>query len=172
MRFSTSLSATALAALLVLMPGCGDAPDPEPDALAEMEPAPEPVDPTAVDYAAELDVDFNEMEETSSGLFYRDDVVGDGDTAEPGRTVVAHYAGHLADGDLFDSSWERNEPIFVELGVDPIIPGWEEGVRGMREGGQRTLVIPPHLGYGEQGAAGVIPANAVLVFELELLEVH
>lgn len=170
MRHLNVFPAAVLALLLIVVSACGEAPD--PDALSETSPAPEIVDPTTVDYAPELDVDFGEMEETSTGLYYRDDVTGDGEVAEPGRTIVAHYAGHLADGTVFDDSWEREEPIYVELGVDPIIPGWEEGVQGMREGGRRTLVIPPHLAYGADGAAGVIPANAVLVFDLELLEVH
>ncbi len=107
---------------------------------------------------------------TDSGLKYEDLVVGDGATAETGQQVVVHYTGWLTDGRKFDSSVDRNQPFDFALGRGMVISGWDEGVTGMRVGGRRRLTIPPQLGYGAQGAGGVIPPNATLVFEVELLE--
>ncbi len=107
---------------------------------------------------------------TDSGLKYEDLVVGDGATAETGQQVVVHYTGWLTDGRKFDSSVDRNQPFDFALGLGMVISGWDEGVAGMRVGGRRRLTIPPQLGYGAQGAGGVIPPNATLVFEVELLE--
>lgn len=89
----------------------------------------------------------------------------------PGQAVVVHYTGWLSDGKEFDSSRGRNEPFRFPLGVGMVIPGWDQGVAGMRVGGKRKLTIPPHLGYGASGAGDVIPANATLVFEIELLDI-
>jgi FKBP-type peptidyl-prolyl cis-trans isomerase FkpA len=105
------------------------------------------------------------------GLKYTDDVVGTGAEAQPGKTVSVHYTGWLLDGTKFDSSLDRNQPFQFPLGGGRVIKGWDEGVAGMKVGGKRTLVIPPNLGYGAQGAGGVIPANATLKFEVELLDV-
>jgi FKBP-type peptidyl-prolyl cis-trans isomerase FkpA len=108
---------------------------------------------------------------TPSGLVYEDLVTGNGAVAAPGQTVTVHYTGWLTDDTKFDSSRDRNEPFVFPLGAGSVIPGWDEGVTGMKVGGRRKLTIPPQLGYGAHGAGGVIPPNATLVFEVELLDV-
>ena len=108
---------------------------------------------------------------TPSGLIYDDITVGSGDAAALGQTVSVHYTGWLTDGTKFDSSKDRNEPFEFPLGAGYVIRGWDEGVQGMKAGGVRKLTIPPELGYGARGAGGVIPPNATLVFEVELLEI-
>lgn len=110
---------------------------------------------------------------TPSGLQYEDTVVGTGAEAKPGRNVTVHYTGWLYEngvqGAKFDSSKDRDEPFIFPLGGGMVIKGWDEGVQGMKEGGQRTLIIPAALGYGARGAGGVIPPNAKLKFDVELL---
>ena len=106
---------------------------------------------------------------TPSGLVIEELEVGTGDTAVAGRMVSVHYTGWLTDGRKFDSSKDRNDPFAFPLGAGHVIRGWDEGVAGMKVGGTRRLVIPPQLGYGERGAGGVIPPNATLLFEVELL---
>ncbi|WP_131110314.1 FKBP-type peptidyl-prolyl cis-trans isomerase [Sulfuricystis thermophila] len=108
---------------------------------------------------------------TPSGLIIEDLVVGDGAAAAPGQYVTVHYTGWLTDGRKFDSSKDRNGPFEFPLGAGHVIRGWDEGVAGMKVGGRRKLTIPPQLGYGARGAGGVIPPNATLVFEVELLAV-
>lgn len=115
---------------------------------------------------------------TPTGLQIDDRVTGSGDAASAGQTVTVHYTGWLHDasapnqrGRKFDSSKDRNEPFEFDLGAGMVIQGWDVGVQGMQVGGKRVLVIPPHLGYGRRGAGGVIPPNATLVFEVELLGV-
>lgn len=108
---------------------------------------------------------------TESGLLIEDIVIGEGDVAEVGQYVSVHYTGWLTDGKKFDSSLDRNNPFDFGLGRREVIAGWDEGVQGMRVGGKRKLTIPPQLGYGARGAGGVIPPNATLVFEVELLGV-
>lgn len=106
---------------------------------------------------------------TDSGLKYDDLVAGEGEIAQAGQMVRVHYTGWLTDGSKFDSSLDRHDPFVFPLGRGRVIRGWDEGVQGMRVGGKRRLTIPSHLGYGAQGAGGVIPPNATLVFEVELL---
>jgi FKBP-type peptidyl-prolyl cis-trans isomerase FkpA len=118
------------------------------------------------------------MPSTESGLQYEDTTVGSGATAQAGAHVTVHYTGWLHDasapqqrGRKFDSSKDRNDPFGFDLGAGMVIRGWDEGVQGMQVGGTRVLTIPPALGYGARGAGGVIPPNATLVFEVELLGV-
>ena len=106
---------------------------------------------------------------TDSGLKYEDLQVGDGAVAQTGQQVSVHYTGWLTDGTKFDSSVDRNQPFDFPLGKGHVIRGWDEGVTGMQVGGKRKLTIPSQLGYGAAGAGGVIPPNATLVFEVELL---
>jgi FKBP-type peptidyl-prolyl cis-trans isomerase len=104
-----------------------------------------------------------------SGLTIEDLVPGTGAVAASGQSVTVHYTGWLTNGDKFDSSKDRNDPFAFHLGGGQVIRGWDEGVQGMQVGGTRKLTIPPELGYGARGAGGVIPPNATLVFEVELL---
>ena len=106
---------------------------------------------------------------TPSGLTIEDMVLGEGAVAASGQSVTVHYTGWLAGGSKFDSSKDRNDPFVFNLGAGQVIRGWDEGVQGMQVGGTRKLTIPPALGYGARGAGGVIPPNATLVFEVELL---
>ena len=108
---------------------------------------------------------------TPSGLQYKDLETGTGDEAQPRAHVQVHYTGELTDGRQFDSSRDRGDPLDFTLGVGQVIQGWDEGVTGMKVGGRRILVIPPELGYGARGAGGVIPPNATLVFDVELVGV-
>ena len=118
------------------------------------------------------------MTTTASGLQYEDTVTGSGETASAGHHVTVHYTGWLHDaaapqgrGRKFDSSKDRGDPFDFPLGGGMVIGGWDEGVQGMKVGGTRVLTIPPALGYGASGAGGVIPPNATLVFEVELLSI-
>jgi FKBP-type peptidyl-prolyl cis-trans isomerase FkpA len=108
---------------------------------------------------------------TDSGLKFEDTHAGAGAAAAAGQTVSVHYTGWLTNGTKFDSSKDRDEPFEFKLGAGQVIRGWDEGVQGMQVGGTRKLTIPPQLGYGARGAGGVIPPNATLVFEVELLEI-
>ena len=112
---------------------------------------------------------------TASGLQIIDNVVGTGASPKPGQTCVMHYTGWLYEngqkGSKFDSSVDRKEPFEFPIGVGRVIKGWDEGVASMKVGGKRTLIIPPGLGYGARGAGGVIPPNATLMFDVELLAV-
>lgn len=127
-------------------------------------------EPAGDTFAPELEVDLSAMEQTTSGLYRRDVTPGTGATAEAGDMVAVHYTGWLPDGTEFDSS-RGGPPFEFGLGQGEVIPGWDEGVQGMQVGGVRRLVIPPDLAYGARGAGGVIPPNATLVFEVELLGV-
>jgi FKBP-type peptidyl-prolyl cis-trans isomerase len=112
---------------------------------------------------------------TASGLQIIDGTVGTGATPKPGQICVMHYTGWLYEdgkkGKKFDSSVDRNEPFEFPIGQRKVIAGWDEGVASMKVGGKRTLIIPPTLGYGARGAGGVIPPNATLIFDVELLDV-
>ncbi|NEO30162.1 MAG: FKBP-type peptidyl-prolyl cis-trans isomerase [Symploca sp. SIO3C6] len=112
-----------------------------------------------------------EVVTTESGLKYVDIIKGEGAKPQTGQTVVVHYTGTLTDGSKFDSSRDRNRPFSFKIGVGQVIQGWDEGVGTMQVGGRRKLVIPPDLGYGSRGAGGVIPPNATLIFDVELLKI-
>jgi FKBP-type peptidyl-prolyl cis-trans isomerase FkpA len=105
------------------------------------------------------------------GLVKEDIVVGRGQAAWAGDDIIVHYVGWLADGKQFDSSRARRDPLDFALGAGDVIKGWDQGIEGMKVGGKRRLTIPPELAYGEQGCGGVIPPGAMLVFEVELLEI-
>ena len=117
----------------------------------------------------------NQTMTTASGLKITDANVGTGESPKTGPTCVMHYTGWLykdgAKGSKFDSSLDRGQPFAFKIGVGQVIKGWDEGVSTMKPGGKRTLIIPPELGYGARGAGGVIPPNATLLFEVELLEI-
>jgi len=139
--------------------GCGNSEKPSTSTLPS---ASSPSSPTKVN---------GQPTTTASGLQYWDIVVGTGATAVPGKPVSVHYTGWLTNGDKFDSSRDRGKPFVFSLGEGQVIKGWDEGVAGMKAGGKRQLRIPPVLGYGDSGAGGVIPPNATLIFDVELLEV-
>ncbi|MBH0210260.1 MAG: FKBP-type peptidyl-prolyl cis-trans isomerase [Nitrospira sp.] len=114
----------------------------------------------------------NQQVTTPSGLKYLDQVAGTGDVAVAGKTVSVHYTGWLENGKKFDSSVDRGQPFSFPLGAGRVIKGWDEGVQGMKVGGKRKLTIPSELGYGSRGAGGVIPPNATLIFDVELLGIR
>ena len=121
--------------------------------------------------AEETDSDMEEVITTDSGLQYVKLVEGDGATPQTGQTVYVHYTGTLEDGTKFDSSRDRNRPFSFPLGTGRVIKGWDEGVALMKVGDRFKLIIPPDLGYGSRGAGGVIPPNATLIFDVELLRI-
>lgn len=139
--------------------GLSTAIGPIPIALAQTAPAAEPA-PTE-----------SNVTTLDSGLQYTEIEVGEGAIAQPGTLVVVHYTGTLEDGTKFDSSFDRNWPFGFPLGQGQVIPGWEQGIAGMRVGGKRQLVIPPDLAYGD-AEVGPIPPNSTLIFEVELLGVR
>jgi FKBP-type peptidyl-prolyl cis-trans isomerase len=130
----------------------------------------------AINLPEPSDAATNQVIEMPNGLKYTDAKTGDGAEAMAGKKVSVHYTGWLSDngakGKKFDSSVDRGQPFQFMLGAHQVIAGWDEGVAGMKVGGKRTLVIPPDLGYGAHGAGGVIPPNATLIFDVELLGVQ
>jgi FKBP-type peptidyl-prolyl cis-trans isomerase FkpA len=127
-------------------------------------------DPTQVTFAAELGVDLTAMERRDSGLYVQDVIAGTGTEATNGRSVTTHYTGWLPNGTMFDTTRDNNETFSFTLGQRRVIAGWEQGISGMKVGGQRKLVIPASLAYGSR-QQGVIPPNSVLVFDIELVSV-
>jgi peptidylprolyl isomerase len=126
---------------------------------------------TAPGSAQEKKEEKKKVVTTKSGLKYEDLKEGTGAEAKKGDTVEVHYTGTLTNGKKFDSSLDRGQPFSFKLGAGQVIKGWDEGVAGMKVGGKRKLMIPPELGYGARGAGGVIPPNAELIFEVELLKI-
>jgi peptidyl-prolyl cis-trans isomerase A (cyclophilin A) len=120
---------------------------------------------------AELDKVASGFDKTRTGLRYKILKKGDGNKAEKGNTVTVHYEGSLTNGQIFDSSYKRDQPIDFQLGIGQVIPGWDEGISLLSVGDKARFVIPSELGYGSAGAGGVIPPNATLVFDVELMEV-
>jgi FKBP-type peptidyl-prolyl cis-trans isomerase len=137
----------------------------------EKKPAAAPVTIEQATFAPALDVQLAASTKTATGLYYRDLTVGTGAEAAAGQQVSVHYRGALIDGKEFDANGASDKPFQFRLGGGEVIGGWDQGVAGMKVGGKRQLIIPPALGYGETGT-GPIPGNAILVFTVELLEVH
>jgi len=128
--------------------------------------------PAAPDSVSDDSMTNNDWVKLPSGLEYQDMVVGQGVAAKNGDAMAAHYLGTLQDGTKFDSSYDRGQPFVFLLGTGTVIKGWDEGLLGMKVGGKRKLIIPAHLGYGDQGAGGVIPPGATLLFDIELVGVE
>jgi peptidylprolyl isomerase len=155
--------------VMLLLSGCSSSP-------AEDLATPAPVlttsgQPEELTYAPSLGVDLTRMTRTASGLYYQDLLAGNGAVAAGGQYVRVNYIGWLADGREFDRSRD-GRPLTVQLGQGRLIQGWEEGLIGMRAGGRRLLVIPPELAYGNQSPAPSVPANATLIFDVQLVQVR
>jgi len=160
---------TRFPVLLLLVPGLALAACDRNDAL----PIVVTGDPTTLVYAPVLEVQMSAMIPLPGGLYYRDLTVGDGPLAQPGSMVQTQYTGWLPNGRKFDSSRDHGgKPFEFRLGSGQVIPGWDEGVAGMRAGGRRQLVIPATLAYGSAGAGDAVPPGAVLVFDVELVQVR
>lgn len=139
------------------------------DKLSQSQPAPTTVTETLI--ASNNTMPDADVVTTESGLKYKELQKGTGATPKNGQTVVVHYIGTLEDGTKFDSSRDRNQPFSFKLGAGQVIKGWDEGLSTMKVGDRRQLIIPPELGYGARGAGGVIPPNATLIFDVELLKI-
>jgi FKBP-type peptidyl-prolyl cis-trans isomerase len=145
------------------------------DAVAAFEAGQEAAKREAQEAAAAADKALSDLvagfERTDSGLYYRMDTVGSGPRPSKGQNVKVHYTGMLTDESIFDSSVQRGTPIAIAIGVGQVIEGWDEGIMLLNEGSKARFVIPSHLGYGSRGAGGVIPPNATLIFDVELVKV-
>ena len=168
-----ALCAAALSALVLA--GCSQNASKAPAAAASAAAAA----PASASSSLSTSSDPNKMNQTittASGLQYIDTQIGDGAEAKPGQHVLVHYTGWLYEngqqGTKFDSSLDRGQPFAFGLGQGMVIKGWDEGVAGMKIGGSRTLIIPAELGYGSRGAGGVIPPNATLKFDVQLLDLR
>ena len=140
-------------------------------AAADLLPSAETPSPMTEENLAEEALTEETLVTTDSGLQYVDITEGTGAMPQAGQRVTVHYTGTLEDGTKFDSSRDRGRPFTFQIGVGQVIKGWDEGVSTMRVGGQRKLAIPAELGYGSRGAGGVIPPNATLIFDVELLRI-
>ena len=161
--------ALALASL-ALLAGCVGS---QPSTSAESgTPAAAPSAPAPLTAATTPAAPGGKVHKLASGLAYEDLVVGNGKMADPGLKVAVHYTGRLTDGTKVDSSWDRGQPYEFTLGAGEVIRGWDEGIKGMRVGGKRKLTIPPDMAYGAAGSGSVVPPNATLVFEVELVAVQ
>lgn len=168
----TGLFFTALLGTVLLAGACDRGGEADPDSgAATQQPAPAESDVPA-DFAEVLDVDLQAMEEAPSGLFVQDIAEGRGLAARSGHVVVVHYTGWLPNGDEIDTTRDGEARSFQLGARRDVIAGWEEGVAGMRIGGVRRLVIPPHLAYGARGVPGAIPPNATLIYEFELIDIR
>lgn len=154
--------------------GCGSGDD-EADSTTTTAASDVPPGATIVsvsdDLSAKPEIELQASDDAPDELVIEDIVVGDGAEATPGSAVEVQYVGQLTDGEQFDASWDRDTPFSFELGAGMVIPGWDQGVAGMKVGGRRALVIPAELGYGETGSPGSIPPNATLIFVVDLLSV-
>jgi peptidylprolyl isomerase len=163
---SSRIRIAAVALTTLVLAGCSDdqeavVPEGVPERSFDLEAKPDPTELLPSDRG-----------EPPTELVSEDLVPGEGEEAVAGTTVTVHYVGvNWSDGTEFDASWDRGQPFSFELGAGRVIPGWEQGVEGMRVGGRRTLTIPPDLAYGERGAGGVIGPNETLVFVVDLLDV-
>ena len=169
-RFLLLLAVSAPLTLLLL--GC----DPVVNQAPPEAPTPAPVASVAVPSGKPFDQNpfkgNGKVVKTASGLKYEDMTIGTGKEAKPGSHASVHYTGTLEDGTKFDSSRDRGEPFSFTIGAGEVIKGWDEGVAGMKVGGRRKLTIPSSIGYGAKGAGGgVIPPNATLIFDVELMDV-
>ncbi|PSN16407.1 peptidylprolyl isomerase [filamentous cyanobacterium CCP5] len=175
---SLSILAICCVILVVAQVTGGDAvaanlADSAPEAPVQVAQAAEDLAPAEMLAPGEEDASVVERDGvvTESGLKYVDIVEGTGAMPQPGQRVTVHYTGTLENGLKFDSSRDRGRPFTFTIGVGQVIKGWDEGVMSMRVGGRRQLEIPPELGYGARGAGGVIPPNATLLFDVELLRI-
>ncbi|HEX2173677.1 MAG TPA: FKBP-type peptidyl-prolyl cis-trans isomerase [Dehalococcoidia bacterium] len=177
--FTAPCRAAFAAAIVLLAAGCGSGASPAatvaPAKTAGTQPAAKPATSPAAKAAglpSPSPSPVGPVQTTASGLQYQDLVVGTGPSPQPGQTAVVHYTGWLTDGTKFDSSLDRGQPFPFPIGAGKVIRGWDEGVATMKVGGKRRLTIPAQLGYGPSGAGKVIPPNATLVFDVELLDVR